>query len=84
MPDPWLDHQNPWEIPRFDNSVEVKLFGEATKGEDGLKGTWTGGLEVLAVPFDVPVPGFGTKNVNNLVTLRTLLLHKMKASLIIP
>lgn len=68
VPDPWLDHSNPWEIPRLDTAVEVKLYGEATRGgADGKgPGRWTGGLEVLAVPYDLPIPGFKTHNTNNI------------------
>ncbi|GAA5993154.1 hypothetical protein JCM11641_005047 [Rhodosporidiobolus odoratus] len=67
VPDPWLDHSNPWEIPRLDNSVEVKFFGTAERFENGKgSGSWTGGIDVLAVPYDVPVPGFKTKTTNNL------------------
>lgn len=65
VPDPWLDHGNPWELPRLDAAVEVKLYGDAERYESG-KGRWTGGLDVLAVPYDVPIPGFKTENVNNI------------------
>ena len=57
--------QNPWEIPRLDNAVEVKLFGQATRFESG-KGSWTGGTDILAVPYDMPIPGYKTSNTNNL------------------
>ncbi|GAA5933798.1 hypothetical protein JCM1841_002128 [Sporobolomyces salmonicolor] len=67
VPDPWLDHANPWEIPRLDSGVEIKFYGEATRGKGGKGvGTWTGGLEVLAVPYDVPVPGYKTRTTNNI------------------
>lgn len=67
MPDPWLDHANPWEIPRLDAAVEVKFYGEAHRGNDPKgPGRWVGGLEVLAVPYDLPVPGFKTRNTNNI------------------
>lgn len=65
VPDPWLDNSNPWEVPRLDAAVEVKLYGDAERYESG-KGRWTGGLDVLAVPVDVPIPGFGTDNTNNI------------------
>ncbi|BGO98700.1 Non-essential glycogen phosphorylase [Rhodotorula toruloides] len=67
VPDPWLENQNPWEIPRLDNAVEIKFHGEATPGEGGKgPGTWTGGLDVLAVPYDIPVPGYKTQTTNNI------------------
>lgn len=52
VPDPWLDHANPWEIPRLDNSVEIKFHGEAVRDENRKgAGSWTGGINVLAVPY---------------------------------
>lgn len=65
VPDPWLDSSNAWELPRLDAAVEVKLYGDAERYESG-KGRWTGGLDVLAVPYDVPIPGFSTDNTNNI------------------
>ncbi|GAA5914635.1 hypothetical protein JCM8208_002099 [Rhodotorula glutinis] len=59
VPDPWLELGTPFEVPRLDAAVEIKLYGEATRGENG-GGTWTGGVNVLAVPYDIPVPGFRT------------------------
>lgn len=55
-PDPWLDHANPWEIPRLDVTVDVRFGGHAEKLEGG-RGIWSGGQEVLAVAYDVPIPG---------------------------
>lgn len=60
--------RQPWEIARLDMSVEIKFYGEATRGGPDGKGpgSWTGGLEVLGVPYDVPIPGFKTHNTNNI------------------
>lgn len=67
VPDPWLDNSNPWEIPRLDTSVEVRFYGEAIRPSAGKsKGRWTGGQIVLAVAYDLPIPGFDTKNMNNI------------------
>ncbi|GAA5855751.1 hypothetical protein JCM8547_001668 [Rhodosporidiobolus lusitaniae] len=67
VPDPWLAHANPWEIPRLDAAVEVKFYGEAVRGENGKgPGSWTGGHDVLAVPYDIPVPGYNTRTTNNI------------------
>ncbi|SGY79236.1 BQ5605_C008g05082 [Microbotryum silenes-dioicae] len=65
VPDPWLDHANPWEIARLDNGVEVKFYGDAVRRDNG-SGTWNGGLDVLAIPYDLPIPGFKTNNTNNI------------------
>jgi starch phosphorylase len=45
----------------------VRFYGNAERLEDGTgKASWTGGQEVLAVAYDVMVPGYGTKSTNNL------------------
>ncbi|KAJ7661723.1 glycosyltransferase family 35 protein [Mycena rosella] len=65
-PDPWLDNQNPWELPRLDVAYEVRFYGQAERIGDGLRAQWTGGQEVLAVAYDVMIPGCYTKTTNNL------------------
>jgi starch phosphorylase len=57
-PDPWLERENPWEIPRLDVTYKVRFYGSAEK-VDGTKGrgVWHGGQEVLAVAYDMPIPG---------------------------
>jgi starch phosphorylase len=64
-PDPWLDNSNPFELPRLDVQYEVRFYGQAEK-LDGQKGIWSGGQEVLAVAYDVMIPGYETKTTNNL------------------
>lgn len=64
-PDPWLEHDNPWELPRPDVSYEVRFYGHSER-LDGMKAVWSGGQEVLAVAYDTMVPGYDTKNTNNL------------------
>jgi starch phosphorylase len=66
-PDPWLDHQNPWELPRLDVTYEVRFYGSSQRwGEGTGRATWSGGQEVLAIAYDVMIPGYGTKSTNNL------------------
>ncbi|KAF5353527.1 hypothetical protein D9756_007833 [Leucocoprinus leucothites] len=66
-PDPWLENQNPWELPRLDVTYEVRFYGQAERNQDGNgRATWTGGQEVLAVAYDVMIPGYKTKTTNNL------------------
>ena len=64
-PDPWLEHDNPWELPRADVAYDVRFYGHSER-LDGMKAVWSGGQEVLAVAYDVMVPGYATKNTNNL------------------
>jgi len=66
-PDPWLDNQNPWELPRLDVAYDIRFYGHADRLEDGTgRALWQGGQEVLAVAYDVMVPGYNTKSTNNL------------------
>lgn len=64
-PDPWLDHDNPWELPRPDVAYEVRFYGHSERIE-GMKAIWSGGQEVLAVAYDTMIPGYDTRNTNNL------------------
>ncbi|KAF8903189.1 glycogen phosphorylase [Mucidula mucida] len=66
-PDPWLANQNPWELPRLDVSYEIRFYGNADRLNDGTpRASWTGGQEVLAIAYDVMIPGCYTKTTNNL------------------
>ena len=48
-------------------TVRVRFYGEAERvgGAKG-KAVWKGGQEVLAVAYDVPIPGHGTRNTSNI------------------
>jgi starch phosphorylase len=68
-PDDWLRWGNPWEVPRPEEAVRVSFFGHVTV-ENGHEGEaryrWVDTEDVLAVPFDIPVPGFRNGTVNTL------------------
>lgn len=64
-PDPWLNNANPWELPRVDVAVEIRFYGHAER-IGNMKALWSGGQEVLAVAYDVMIPGYHTKTTNNL------------------
>lgn len=68
-PDNWLAYGNPWEILRRELAYTVKFNGRAItyKDENGnLKFRWVDTKDVLAVAYDVPIPGYKTNTVNNL------------------
>ncbi|VEU24113.1 DEKNAAC105454 [Brettanomyces naardenensis] len=69
-PDYWLKYGNPWEIPRFEIQIPVDFYGYVSTITDAktgkVKKQWQGGEQVLAVAYDFPVPGYNTRNVNNL------------------
>ena len=66
-PDSWRDYGNPWEICRPESIQEVSLYGyvETKYGENGrIQKEWHPGHIVKGVPWDIPVVGYGGKNVN--------------------
>lgn len=69
FPDYWLTFGNPWEVPRLDVAYEVNFYGSVNKYTDGLgrdRFVWVSGETVEAVAYDVPIPGYGTKNTINI------------------
>ncbi len=68
-PDHWLRNGNPWEIerPEFTQRVKFGGRGEMYRDADGRqRGRWVDSQDVLAVPYDVPVPGYRNGTVNTL------------------
>ncbi|OAY56912.2 alpha-1,4 glucan phosphorylase L isozyme, chloroplastic/amyloplastic [Manihot esculenta] len=61
----WLEMGNPWEIVRNDISYPVKFYGNVVSGSDGKK-HWIGGEDIIAVAYDLPIPGYKTKSTINL------------------
>jgi starch phosphorylase len=66
---------NPWEIVRNDVSYPVKFYGNVVSGSDG-KSHWIGGEDIIAVAYDVPIPGYKTKTTINLRLWSTKALSK--------
>ena len=68
-PDSWLMNGNPWDILRRDLEYRVKFYGKAVKLQN-LDGSyrfeWIDTEDVLAVAYDIPVPGYKNNTVNNL------------------
>jgi len=68
-PDNWLAYGNPWEILRRELAYTIKFNGRVITYEDekgNLKVKWIDTKDILAVAYDVPVPGYKTNTVNNL------------------
>ncbi|TVU36470.1 hypothetical protein EJB05_18406 [Eragrostis curvula] len=57
----WLDKFTPWEIPRHDVVFPVRFFGHVEILPDGTR-KWVGGEVMKALAYDVPIPGYKTKN----------------------
>ncbi|MCI5943264.1 MAG: glycogen/starch/alpha-glucan phosphorylase [Eubacterium sp.] len=68
-PDNWLKNGNPFEIKRDEYAVEVKFGGyvDVEAGENGKpKFVQKGYQSVRAVPYDMPILGYGNHIVNTL------------------
>ncbi|HLF96700.1 MAG TPA: glycogen/starch/alpha-glucan phosphorylase [Methylococcaceae bacterium] len=68
-PDHWLRNGHPWEIERPELTVRVRFGGhtEFFRRYDGqIRVRWQDTHDVLAVPFDIPVPGYRNGVVNTL------------------
>jgi len=68
-PDHWLRHGNVWEIERLEYSHCIKFGGhtEIQIDEHGRqRHCWIATCNVLAVPFDTPIPGYKNGTVNSL------------------
>lgn len=69
QPDEWLKFGNPWEFARPENAMTVKFYGRVTTHHDSegrLRYVWQDTCNVIALPYDVPVPGFKNDVVNTL------------------
>ncbi len=67
-PDEWLRFGNPWEMPRPEYGVPVRFGGwvEERQEHGHLKAHWMGGEEVVGMPYDTPIAGYGGNTVNTL------------------
>ncbi|MEM7316237.1 MAG: glycogen/starch/alpha-glucan family phosphorylase, partial [Planctomycetota bacterium] len=68
-PDHWLRDGNPWEIKRPEAKRTVKFFGHAERYIDGTgtpRSRWVNTSDVVALPYDMPIPGYRNDTVNTL------------------
>jgi starch phosphorylase len=68
-PDHWLRNGNVWEIKRLEYALRVKFGGhtEVQTDEHGKQRVcWIETNDVLAVPYDTPIPGYRNGRVNTL------------------
>jgi starch phosphorylase len=69
MPEMWLQFRNPWEIEHPEYKQTIKYYGKAiyVKDHDGkTRFRWVDTSDVIAIPYDIPIPGYGVNNVNTL------------------
>jgi starch phosphorylase len=67
-PDEWLRLGNPWELPRPEYGVPVRFGGWVEERQDDghFKVRWAGGEQVIGMPYDTPIAGYGCNTVNTL------------------
>ena len=68
-PDSWLREGFPWEIERIEYAQTVHFGGRSTVYTDAhgkTRHAWIDTHDVLAIPFDVPIPGYRNEIVNTL------------------
>lgn len=65
IPDEWMRNGNSWEIPRPEYTVKVQFYGKLDKTKQ-MVSPWVNAESVLAVPYDVPIPGYKNNVVNTL------------------
>lgn len=67
-PDNWLRYGNIWEFQRPETTYTVNFFGKVVEyeTENGIRSRWVDMENVVAMAYDVPIPGYGTATVNNL------------------
>ena len=68
-PDEWLKHGNAWEFARPEYAQQIKFYGNTNMYHDKqgrLRVEWVNTEDVVAMPYDIPVPGFKNDVVNTL------------------
>ena len=68
VPDEWLRDGYPFEIRRAEYATEVKFGGYVDTVWDGTKNNFVqkGYQSVMAIPYDIPIVGYGNNVVNSL------------------
>lgn len=68
-PDNWLRFGNPWEFDRPEHLHKIKFNGRvvAYSDENGAtRYSWDDTRDVMALAYDVPIPGYGNNTVNTM------------------
>jgi starch phosphorylase len=68
-PDNWLNRGNPWEIRRPELARVIHFGGKVEHHPDDrnpMRRKWVDTQDVLAMPYDTPIPGYLNNTVNTL------------------
>jgi starch phosphorylase len=66
LPDNWLRRQDPWEVPRPHEKVEIGLNCSFDLHGGSLRAVAGQPSSLLGIPFDRPVVGYGGRTINTL------------------
>ena len=67
LPDAWQHFGTPWEIVRPEHATEIRIYGHVENVFDDRGNyvpRWTGTKKIVGLPYDIPIPGYGTNTVN--------------------
>jgi len=67
LPDAWMQYGTPWEIVRPEYTTTIPIYGQVENVFDdrgNYVSKWVGWKQLLGVPYDIPIPGYGTGTVN--------------------
>jgi starch phosphorylase len=70
-PDHWLRDGNPWELERPEYTQLIRFGGRCEQQrtpEGNLIFRWVDTHDVLAIPYDIPIPGYRNGTVNTLTS----------------
>jgi starch phosphorylase len=69
LPDEWMKFGTPWEVVRPEHATEIQIYGEVENIFDNVGNyipKWVNTKKLIGIPYDIPIPGFGTNTVNYL------------------
>ena len=65
-PDNWLRRQDPWEVPRPNERVEIGLNCSFELRGGSLRAVTDKPSNLIGIPFDRPIVGYGGRTINTL------------------
>ena len=68
-PDHWLRDGNPWELERAEDTRRIHFYGHSDYFVDSsgrINARWENTQDILAVPYDMPIPGHKNGAINTL------------------
>ncbi len=72
MPDRWQDGSSPWLVEQAQETFFVPAYGEVVAGPGrGYNPMWMNWRLMIAVPYDLPIAGYGGETVNVLRVFET-------------